>query len=165
MSGGNQLHIYILAVLMWEIYHRHRRIEHKNLFPESDHDWNWAASGRDMARVKQTARKSTGGGKAPRKVISIFKPGVKRSLSQLQPFCSVQYKQLSSVQTTELEGPLFWSSSHHSHPEIVSETLNQTKSETSLSHWTHTSNSLSNLVIASKNNATHSTERVTEYSC
>ena len=40
-----------------------------------------------MARVKQTARKSTGGGKAPRKVISIFKPGVKRSLSQLQPFC------------------------------------------------------------------------------
>ena len=40
----------------------------------------------------------------------------------------------SSVQTTELEGPLFWSSSHHSHPEIVSETLNQTKSETSLNH-------------------------------
>ena len=40
-----------------------------------------------MARVKQTARKSTGGGKAPRKVISIFKPGVKHSFSQLQPFC------------------------------------------------------------------------------
>ena len=37
-----------------------------------------------MARVKQSARKSTGGEKAPRKV---FKPGVKRPLSQLQPYC------------------------------------------------------------------------------